>query len=387
MTAGDDDLRELQRKAYGRGGGLTDAEAERLHALEAARVEDARAEVAGADEVASPVLAPAVAVPTASGPVSPVPGEAVAPAPEAAEREAASEEVPSAASDGPAAATTWRRFLAARWKAAAAASALLIAVGLGAGWALFAPHTESIPLSADEVQRRIALSEKGGYDEGSVRAIARDDDALVWYATKSDPDLLCLILDVGEDSSANCVAEEEVANYPLSASVFVQDDEGSDGYFGGTSVSAFAVTATNGEPMVSIQRWNATESMLDQYEGEERDRAVELVSDGFQPDVSLIGYFRGQPVWFGTQDGQSCVLVDATGDRGCRAGSEPTDAIEFGAVDPNGAASWTVSVRFTRWHVPYLTVTEGEGVATTVVIDSESGDPIRVTSPITDPDG
>ncbi len=396
MTAGDDDLRELQRKAYGRGGGLTDAEAERLRALEVARaadarVEDAGAEDAGADESIPPV--PVVAAPLGQPDrISRAMGGLDSPDADADARAAASQPVAplqehAAMADGQVAVPTWRRFLAARWKAAAAASALLIAVGLGAGWALFAPHDESIPLSDDEVQRRIQLSEKGGYDEGSVRAVARDDDALVWYATKSDPDLLCLILDVGEDSSASCVAEEDVATFPLSASVFVRDDEGADGYVGGTSVNAFAMPATDGRPLVAVQRWNATESMLSQYVGEEHDRAVELMSDGFSPDISLIGYFRGQPVWFGSIAGESCVVLDATGDRGCRKGDELFESIEFGAVDPNGAASWRVSVRFTRWQMPYLTITEGEGVATTVVTDTESGDPIEVTGPITDPDG
>ncbi|MBO9627614.1 MAG: hypothetical protein J7484_14735, partial [Microbacterium sp.] len=290
----------------------------------------------------------------------------------------------------PAVLASWRMMLRPRWKSAAAASALLLGVGVGIGWAAFAPHPQAFPLSTDEVHRQLALSEKGGYDAGSVRPAARDGDALVWFATKTAQNLDCIILDVGEQSSANCVPADEGDLFQLSASVFIRDSDDTSG--GGTSVSAYGMTATNGERLVSVQRWNPNESMLAQFEGDERVRAEALIADGYFPGLSLLGEFRGSPVWYAQRDGQAgwidaCVIVDATGDVSCRAedGADDKEYTVEGA-DPQGAP-WSVQVRLTRWGAPYLTITEGPTAARTVVIDTKSGDPIEVTTPLSDPDG
>ena len=47
---------------------------------------------------------------------------------------------------------------------------------------------------------------------------------------------------------------------------------------------------------------------------------------------------------------------------------------------------WSVTVEFTGWGMPYLTITEGPTGGSLVVLDTESGDPIEVQVPV-DPAG
>ncbi|MFK4759345.1 hypothetical protein ACI3KS_00275 [Microbacterium sp. ZW T5_45] len=391
------ELRALQRKAYGRDGALTAADSARLTELESARTA-ASQELSAASTEEN----------TASGgaPAADLPPERENSARENAEEsevaasrehDAGSDPEDSVDADSDAApdTTSWRVLLRRSWKPVAAASALLLAIGIGAGWMLFAPKGDDIPLSSAEAERRSELSSGGIYDPGSVRAIGRDDDALVWTATKSGPDQVCLILDVGERSQAGCADPDFDVNMGgLNASLSVEDPDAVEGgTFGGEMVNASGVRAANGELVVVIQRWNYDSSFLSQFEGAERDRAEALIDEGYEQGLSILGYFRNEPVWFAQRfdddaaTAERCLIVDAISDVGSCAPDDGDYSSTLGVTtaDTDGTAA-SVEVAFTQWGSPYLTITEGLTSGTGVVTDTQTGDPIEIGTPNTDPD-
>ena len=139
--------------------------------------------------------------------------------------------------------------------------------------------------------------------------------------------------------------------------------------------------------MVAIQRWDNDASMLDQFEGDERTRAQALIDEGYLAGVSLVGYVREQPAWIAyrftdSDQNERCLIVDALGATACGLDSDTLqDGLTLTAEVENGRIE--VSAQFTNWGTPYLTITENAGGASTIVIDTETGDPIEVT----DPDG
>lgn len=395
------ELRALQRKAYGREGVLTAAESARLAELESAR-----------SAVSQDVGAASTEENTASGgdPAADLPperensargsaeeSEAAASASASRERDAGSDAEGSADGDADAApaTTSLRVLLRPSWRPVAAASALLLAIGVGVGWMVFAPKDDGIPLSSEEVERRTELSSGGQYDPGSVRAIGRDEDALVWVATKSGPDQVCLILDVGERSQAECAEPDFDASMGgLYASLSIEDpDAVESGTFGGETISAAGVRAANGEIVAVIQRWDYDSSFLSQFEGAEQSRAEALLAEGYEQGLSIIGYFRDEPVWFAQRFdddagmAERCLIVDAISDVGSCAPDDGDTSTTLGAttVDTDGTTT-ALEVAFTRWGSPYLTITEGLTSGTGVVTDTRTGDPIEIGTPSTDPD-
>ncbi|CAH0228607.1 hypothetical protein SRABI76_02693 [Microbacterium oxydans] len=350
----DDELRMLQRKAYGRDGGLTDAEAARLRDLE--RREAPAASIAHAAEVSLPDAAEVSRVPTHTPEVVPAVEEAT--------------EDPSV-DDAP---TTSRvrprlRELRRHWRFATVASVLLLAIGVGAGWALFGQDREAISLTAEQQQRRLELYDFGDYDEGSLRAVGQDDEgALVWYGTKKDSELQCLVLDVGEESGQQCAPRDDSNSFSLMASVTIPGvaDPASE-FVNDIGVNAYLLLSTTREPMVSIQRWEQTNgSLVEQYPGAERARVEELMSEGIVRSLSIIGSFRDEPVWLlddrADNGMQTCLVVDAaSGDRQCVptevAIKDGISTVVFVDDGADGSEAWTIQVAYTVSQTPYLVIT------------------------------
>ncbi|WP_217183008.1 hypothetical protein [Streptomyces sp. AC495_CC817] len=395
------ELRALQARAYGRDGGLTDAEARRLRELEDARTEGVGVTQAAPDRVeeSAKPLADAEAEaearsapPTQAAPGAHPPG---GPAPQPAD---AAEPAPLTEARVP----SLRDVVRARWRLVAAASALLVAIGVGAGWALFAPRSHEIPLTEAEVERRAELYETGKYDDGSLRIVARDDDAVVWFATRSgEPDLQCVVLDVGDLSNGNCVDLDAATQMGLNASVSRPvEDDGEGRVTGGESVSAYGMLSLSGEPMIAIQRWNYEDTLLGQFEEDDRPRAQELIDDGYSPNLSIIGSYHEKPVWLAERLDDSgtvmrCLVVDDGGATACGPDAEVVESgLTLAIVDDDGIPT-TLEARFTgQWRTPYLTITGATeasryviGPDGTIEFGVENGDPIIVEAPVDDPDG
>ncbi|KJQ55050.1 hypothetical protein [Microbacterium sp. SA39] len=374
------ELRALQRRAYGPGGGLTDAEARRLRELERAH-----------RPVASTSAAREQPLPADEDPAG-VDREQVPPS--AAAREASeTRETPETSHPGRFARLTRAR----RGGIVAAASALLLVIGAGAGWAIFGQRPEIVSLTADQQERQLALEEEGAFDDGSLEAVAEEEDALVWYATRDDGAQACLVIDIAQASAESCQDADDLERFGLSASVMVPPNAGSDAESGvapGSSVNATMILSTEGEPMVSIQRWTSDLAMISQFQGTERDRAAELVENGFNAGLLLVGDFLSEPVWLGTRfvEGggfvEYCMIVDGAGGR--TVCTSEFDAAGRGvSTDVDGTVdgmptTWNLRVQNTQNQTPYLLIAQTVGFPNPgdrMELGGEHGDPIEVTIP------
>lgn len=390
------ELRGLQRKAYGRDGGLTDAEALRLIELQRADL-----------STGSPVAAASAegglvdSVPFVIDSRNDLRSEGTAIPDDSRDSRitvASDQRTPWAAVD------PRRRALLAlperlrrSWWFVAAASVLLLSIGVGAGWALFGQRPEIVSLTAEQQERRLALYEEGAYDEGSVRAVGEDEDALVWYGTRNDGEQACLVIDIAQASSGACQDADDLKPFGLSASVMVPPNAGSDAESGvapGSSVNVTMMLSTTGEPMVSIQRWSSDLAMISQFSGTERDRATELIQSGFTAGLLLVGDFLSEPVWLGTRFSEAsafveyCMIVD--GAEGRTVCTSEFDAAGRGvSTDVEGTldgvpTTWNLRVQNTRNQTPYLTIAQTVSFATPgerMELGGEHGDPIEVTIP------
>ncbi|GGM42846.1 hypothetical protein [Microbacterium saperdae] len=410
------ELRELQRKAYGRDGGLTDAEARRLRELERAVV----ASVSAASVASVPVLPVAPLAPERPpADRGTVAVDAGGPGPDAAAGWATvSDEGGSAtpsddggdtAADAPGGVARLRALLRGHGGVITVAAVLLLAIGIGAGWALFGSRGDDIPLTEAQQQRKLELYEKGGYDEGSVRAVGQDDDALVWYGTKSDGADICLVLDVAKQSGENCQPFDDLTTFSLSAMTMVPGE----GDEAPTGVMAYLMYSTAGVPLVSIQRWDQSYGVLEQFAGAERARAQELMDGDEAMNLAVVGYFRERPVWlidrWNGNGSETCLIVDgAEGRSTCRPNEDAlSDGIAVYVSDdevvPGGeldaSAIWSLEVEYTPSQTPYLTIihdpesisvsTDGEMRldGSRLELGGEYGDPIEVVPPSTDSKG
>lgn len=373
------ELRALQLKAYRRGGGLTEAEAQRLRELEDAR--RLRPEP-------SPVPPAEVASET---------DEAVIPSEEAPARAHGASERPGAADPdavvAPEAPLTLREAMRRHAGAMAVAVAVVLAIGVAAGAAVFGPRPASIPLTDEQQQRRAELT-TARFDPGSVRAIAGNDDALVWYATRDGGESLCLVLDVGTQSQTDCSPKDQV-DRGLMASLPLPAADAAEASSRG-NVQAIVYLSADGEPMVGLQRWGPGAEWATRSGGSEDERAAALVAEGYELGLSLVGRFRGAPVWLGDQLSEQgaterCLIVDAVGAVVCQPFESAIAAglgVTLADVDPGGGLPSVsiLDVRFTTLQTPYLSITtsaEGVSIAqdNSFLVHGPAGDPIRVEGP------
>ncbi|MFK3676384.1 hypothetical protein ACI2IP_01550 [Microbacterium sp. NPDC090218] len=395
-----DELRALQRKAYGRTGRLTEEESQRLRELEEARRSTSRPSPRSeaADEADAPVeAAPAEAVPPVEAPPAGAAPAEAAPV-EAAPAEAATvdavpvEAASSAEPDRPAA---LRGALRQHVVAAIVATTVVLAIGLGAGWALFAARQASIPLTGEQQQRRAELS-AATFDPGSVRAVAKTDDALVWYATRDAGAALCMILDVGEQEQTDCLPPDEIERGLTASLPVTSEGSGDDMFFHGETVFATMFLSAGGEPMVGIQQWGGPSAFAAQFPEDVRDRAAELMADGFEFGLSVVSTFRGAPVWLADRlsvqgSTERCLIVDAGGPATCAPFETAVReglSTQIVDVDPHDGTATVAALdlRFTSQQTAYLAVTEGATAATVTpgesfIVQAPPGDPIEIRAP------
>jgi hypothetical protein len=403
------ELRALQARAYGRDGGLGDADAARLRELENKRRRTpGGAPHDGADADADASLAAESAEPQPEHPVelaSPSAQEDPEPATQADPEPATQADPEQATQADP---TTLRPSLRRHWRALALAAAGLLVIGLGTGWALFGRGDDGIPLTSEEQQRSAELQSTADYDPGSVEAIGRDDDAIVWFGTKKNGEMECIVLDVAGDSATGCqIAADLERGYGLSAAVVDsrRSDEGS-----GEQISATAARSHTGEMVALIQRWAlGVDDWMQQFDAAEQERAQELLDRGYEPySLAVVGYAGGAPVWSAVRtEGfttTQCLIVDAAEATSCAEANEgmiPGEGVMVAgtSVDEGGATTmpWSVTLDITPMGRSYLIVTgelpehapgDGAPTGTTAVrpgesleVGGEHGDPIPVDVP------
>jgi len=265
-----------------------------------------------------------------------------------------------------------------------------------------------VALTSEQQHRRAELQAEGGFDPGSLRAIGRDEDALVWYATKEDGETICITLDAAGKSADQCQPAADLDNgngIGISASVTAPGE----GEESPEEIWASAARAMNGEVVGIIQRWRSDQnSWLSQFQGDERERAEQLIEEGFEEySFSVVGYFRDAPVWraqrLESDDIQDCLIIDAVESVECRVSGDQQfsgDGIETRGVtvDETGtvAAEWSVRLAYTPSGTPYLVVS-GDSAAVaaeqtvepgeTLELGGEKQDPIQVEIPSDDSEG
>lgn len=404
----------LQHKAYGRGGGLTDVEARRLRELEQAVTAPAMPAgpaPGGIDDGADDVSADVPESGSESDPGTGTGTDATTPAsesvsdPSADFREMFTAASTATAATATAAATTAAASagatedvgLASRSRTARAAvaglrrygaavavvSVLLVAIGIGAGWALFGQRADAIALTGEQQQRQVDLYDEADFDEGTLRAIAQDEEgALAWYGTKQDGEMACLVIDVGEESGRQCQRREDVDGFGLGASVTQRSDAdaGND-----VTVNAYLLYSPSGEPLVAIQRWEQQpDAWLLQFDPDERSRAGELLSQYDASNLTVIGSFRDEPVWLLDQPketgAETCLIVDAVPEQEqCvsmnRAVADGISSLVFVDDGAGGSEAWTIQVAYTVGQTPYLVITRDPAPGSvTLSEDSDSRD-------------
>ena len=315
--ADDDDVEErraLQRKAYGQAGGLTDAEAARLRQLD-----DARRRPSPGPTASDPVTAPAQETPPPDAPPSRESGSAAqgddeppvgGDAPAGPDEEPA--DVVAARTGVPALREGRRRSLGML----ALGAVVVLLLGVGVGWLAFGRSGgTAIALSAEQQGWQSDLVASGRFDPGSVRALATEDDAVIWVATQNGGASICLVLGAGESTTPSCNQREAVQEDGLWGEVTTPRE---DGYT--RQVMAHLLLTPDGEPAVAVgvSEYGAGEGGPTYANEAETRTAERLADDGFDPNsIWVAGYDRDVPIWTASEGetGRQCLIYDgATAD-------------------------------------------------------------------------
>jgi hypothetical protein len=290
-----DELRALQARAYGRGGELSAPEADRLRELSRRQAEKAPVEP-------EPAVAPAPVL--ISGVPDALVGRSRADEPGSAASLSSPDE-PMAGAPAEVSARSLRAAIANHWRPALIAAVAALIVGLGAGWLLFGRSSaEAIELTPRQQQWQAALAD-GGYDPGSLRAIAEQDGVVLWYATKMAGEKTCLVIGDGQQVEVSCQGTEVVQVSGLSARLVLGGDQE-------TEISGQLLLSPGGQPavMVSASVISGETSPVYANEGEERF-AEGLVDQGFnESTVFVVGYDGENAVWTGfhPENGTQCLI-------------------------------------------------------------------------------
>ncbi|MFK0401927.1 hypothetical protein ACIQTT_06310 [Microbacterium sp. NPDC090225] len=363
-----DELRSLQSKAYGREGGLTHIEAARLRELQEARSWAALPAVA--PEVMESGSAASVSAPAAASdrPPDSLPTLEESLGLDTGEEEADATDTATTDAREPDAAPAMRTVLRRHWRFATVSSVLLLALGLGIGWVVFAPPSDAIALTAEQQERRALLEDESDFDPGTLRAVGQDDDsgAIVWLGTKGEGDLTCAVIDVDEATQSQCQRTSDFEDFGINVSVMRPGESVDEVTATFTTVNAYIVLATDGQPIASMQQWDSSSSILAQFVGDERTRAEELVAQGFEMNLSVVGYFQEKPVWMANRYGETvepetCLIVDAAQlDAVCLPSTTAIDVGLSSFVSDDGSGSGpgsALTLAFTASQTPYLTIT------------------------------
>ena len=308
----------LRAKAYGPGEGASDAELARLQELEARR----------SPAVAQPVSSSAATPPSLNDPrAEGLAGEVqrkhdageefTGSLSERSETKRAEHEERVEASTEP----RPRR----RWPLFAGVAAAVLAIGLGAGWAIWGWDSTAAALSAAHGDTLVELESKELYDPGTIVPVAEEHGVVIWRADRSDGEQICVIVTVADYSQDGCVTYEQFDDtvWP-NASATVPEGQ-SDA---GSQLVAGLIPTTTGELAPFVQVWNP--SVVDwksQYSEQELAQLEQLEAAGHPGEsLNILGYDGDTAVWFTADGVELCMFV--TGDDGvseaCVQGVDPT---------------------------------------------------------------
>ncbi|MFP1601466.1 hypothetical protein ACLD0U_02135 [Microbacterium sp. 2216-1] len=346
--------RELERRAYAPGGGLTDAEAHELQVLSRREPVPQQEPVVEQEPVAEQAPVSESAAPEDTAPEPVVQGQHTL-----FDESAASESVASddPASEDPASGATRRR-----WLAPLAILAALV-LGFGGGWLVFG-RGDPVPMTDAQRESWAQLRGSGDYDDGSIQLLGAELGADAWYATRQEETLECLVLTVGERTVPTCEpvsAEGSDTGLGLHAVTTVKRD--------GEHLNLWASLGRDvrGELTVLMQYQSATWDWRSVYSETELPIAEFLDAAGYDGQVlQVMGYDGDTPIWLHQSD-RACILVATADELIAEACGQPTATEPLGLVMPHA----TYSVLMTDPRGPVLTVIRDAAEAT---IDDTTGD-------------
>lgn len=196
-------------------------------------------------------------------------------------------------------------FLRRHVLAAAAVAVVLLAAGAALGGVLFGRSgPPAVPLTAEQQGWQAEILAEGRYDFGSLRALAVQEDVVVWFATQAEGDRVCLVLGDGETIVPTCESRANL-RYGIYASISVPDGEQT------RAVTAQLLLDVNGEPAVAVDSYLQDEGVSGtiEYANEDETRfAADLVAEGFDENIWVVGYDGAVPFWTATRGGENCLI-------------------------------------------------------------------------------
>ncbi|MEV7631586.1 hypothetical protein AB0N64_04155 [Microbacterium sp. NPDC089318] len=288
--------RELQRRAFAAGGGVSEAELGELREL------DARAAAPPATTAQPPIAAPA---PTDSVPEpETVTAEPLAPEPASA---------PLDDTPAPVESTAPRR----RPRIPVLVLSVIVAVllGVGLGWLAFGRGAGGHAMTDAQRATLVQLDSSDEFDPGSIEFVGAKHGVEAWYATKDLDEDECLVLVAADETAAaaedrrtSCQKTDEPDTFGLQANLELTVD--------GERVMIWAVLLddADGERVTVIQREvladDGTYDWRSQYSGPELVIAEFLDASGYDGDsLQLIGWDDTTPVWMTFDGAKFCMLV------------------------------------------------------------------------------
>lgn len=290
MPAAEDvrELRALQAKAHGRHGRLTDAEAQRLRELDGAAA--APSPAASAPE---PVLVADLRPPLAD--------------------HAADARTTSGIASEDAARPASARGVLSRFGLPVGIVVVCVALGVLLGWAMSGDgRAATVQLSAEQQEWQSQLVASGTFDQGSVRAVTTERDVVVWYATKDEGSIVCMVLGDGASTVPSCTSREQALAGGLRSSIVVADGEDDVEY----EVGAQLYLTRDGHPAVVSYGYIASSQTSNMFASREQAAvAASLTDAGFDGrSVAVVGYDDGVPLWVGLdkETQRRCLVYDGS---------------------------------------------------------------------------
>lgn len=381
------ELRELQTKAYGRNGALSVEELARLRELERERrpgvVETAMttdAETAESFEAVGydPSTGSGIDAGSESGRLGAEAAElpAAEPGPRAPEAQGGAEHRSERGMGIEAAGASAGTALRRRWPVIVAASAAILAIGLGTGWGIWGWDAHTFALAAAHADQRTEIEASGDFDPGTVVPVAEQHGVVVWRADRSDGDEVCVIVTTASQTQSGCARQEDLGNSAwTNAMITVPEGEEK----AGQQLSAALIMTPAGELVPVIQVWDQSSSDWEsQYSEAELAQLRRIEAAGYLgSSLGILGYDGDTVVWSSWGPG-FCVIAAADDGLVEACADDAQSEIDLTlAVIVDGVPTEYV-VRQSEMRGPQLTVIRHPD-AVKVEIDPETGDPIEFT--------
>ncbi|MGH3692155.1 MAG: hypothetical protein ACRDT7_18615, partial [Microbacterium sp.] len=220
------------------------------------------------------------------------------------------------------------------WRPVVLVVAALVVVGVGLGWMVFGRSGPApVALSAQQQEWQGALLAGGMYDQGSLRALAVEQGAVIWAATKNDGENTCLLVGTSASALPNCELTETVAKTGLFGAVTLESN-------GETrrELNVQMMFTASGEPAVAarIEEYGSgTTNGVTYANAEEAEKAKRIAAQGFEINsLWVVGYDGEVPVWTGMEvkDFQTCLIYDGSDEQFPRVCADALTMQEQGAT-------------------------------------------------------